>query len=235
VSSVTKEYLLESQGRTSVLMTDSTKTACFLTHTRGWYEGSEECHIDKQGDRWELWSKFGSTPGGSSCGARCVNIMGKFETYGNWYQVGDAQGGSVSQELSVGVSTTETTTITKEWSTSFTESIESGCEFMKVTMSWTAEKSTAKSVSDAVTHIATNSITGNCDARKNNHTWLYQWVVEGRHPDTPVSKDPDAAVMSHHWQCAWSTPGHKEPIPQCPWNFCGDAACSAKNCQAWKK
>lgn len=237
-TTVSSEYLLSGTGGGSKYMSATKTTICFLTNIAGLYEGHEVCSVGMDGDYWKLSKAAGSKQGGLRCGARCVAVSPHFpRTSGRWVLVKDNWDGAVSGTITTGVQTSETKTITKEYSFSFTASIEAGCEFEKVTMSWTAEHSVANSVSDEITHIATHSETASCPQDTHTsepmHTWLYQWVVDGYREKG--NTNPDASVFSIHSRCQYTNATEDEMPPKCPFRFCGDAHCTANNCKDWKK
>lgn len=228
-------YLLTGKGGDSKYLTAANDTICFLSNIFDIYDKDESCEVSIDGDYWKL-NKNGGSHQGAKCGARCVSMSPIFEqTSGRWELVKDNWDGGVSTTITTGIQTSETKTITKEWSLSFTYGVEIGCEFDKVSMSTTAEHSVANSIADTVTKIATHSETASCDrdTRSPMHTWLYQWVVDGYH-HKGQAQHPDASVYSSHSRCHYTKASENEMPPQCPFGFCGDTRCTAQNCKAWK-
>lgn len=234
ITSVSEEYLLSGKGGDSQYLSAANDTICFLSNLFDIYDKDESCEVSIDGDYWKL-SKQGGSHQGAQCGARCVSMAPTFaQTSGRWHLVQESMGGEVSQTITTGIQTSETKTITKEWSLSFTYAVEVGVEFDKVTMSTTAEHSVAHSISDQVTHIATRSETATCGSRVSMHTWLYQWVVDGYH-HKGHTQQPDATVYSMHSRCHYTKASENEMPPQCPVGFCGDELCTAQHCKDWKK
>ena len=238
-TSSSAEYLLHGTKSDHQYMASTTTSICFLTNMGGLYDGSHQCFIEIAGDVWNLWYNGADSHKGreTTCGATCVTAAKSFDqTNGRWERQGSAWDGAVSLAIMEGVQTSETKTITKGFSDSFTVGIEIGCEFEKVSMSTTVAHSTAKSVAKEITKIASKTTTVTCPVDSHSsapmHTWLYQWVVDGFYKKGAT--DPDASVFSAVYRCQYTNASEPEMQPRCPNGSCGDDRCTAQHCKPWR-
>lgn len=129
-------------------------------------------------------------------------------------------------EFTYGTSSTDEDSTTSEWASSFTASVEEGCEFEKSTISETVSTSIAETVSSSLTVSYTETTTVPCSSPNGNNEGgsLFQWILESQHVD---ESSTSTTVFSDATVCV----GYQD-TPKCPLNACADELC--QNCTDWE-
>ena len=152
---------------------------------------------------------------------------------GTWKLAGSVGGGgTISQTLAEGVSTTDTSQVTKTWSQSLTIAVTTGFSFMGFSMSTTVSHETSKSVADMISHATTHELTNTCEAscapRKDASgqympIFLYQWHMDFKRSYGSTVMSPTTTLETCNYYCVYSV---NEAPPPCPLGACADPDCT---------
>ena len=135
---------------------------------------------------------------------------------GSWKNVGSGRG-SISKDITVGVTTTKETSSSETITNTLTVSMESGFAFGSASMSDTLTTSNMKATRDVLEQSKTTVTKINCDAAKtkkpNQAVSLWQWVVS--------SNDGSVTASTEQFVCKIGAGWDKAPI--CPFGACNNA------------